>query len=247
MRIDAFQLQVAGAASSDVSLVTLEGRAITMRAIDIQAIEAQLQVVDSSVYQQVYSKLYLRDHIVRARSDAAAVLALVQAAEPLWAQTIGLVTIPGRAITFRAADIVGVEAGVPAERDAVYRGVRSTVVLNEARITVRSAAADVLALLDGIVPDSGIVDVTVTPYTIGALDHLLLVDDDAVGGPVTINLTPAAGNLSRHLHVKKIGSTAAVTIDPDGAETVDRAATLDIFFQYDAPSLVCDGTEWWLV
>lgn len=77
-------------------------------------------------------------------------------------------------------------------------------------------------------------------------DFLLLVD--ASGGAVTVNLPEAAGSAGRPLVVKKIDAgTDAVTLDGDGAETIDGAATLVLAAQWDSVAIICDGTAWYIV
>ena len=89
--------------------------------------------------------------------------------------------------------------------------------------------------------------VITTPVTLTDADHIVLVDDDTVGGAVTINLPAAADSQANIYHIKKMGTTGVVTIDPSGSETIDGATTLDIVFQYDAPEVYCDGTGWVLI
>ena len=40
---------------------------------------------------------------------------------------------------------------------------------------------------------------------------------------------------------------ATVTINPDGAETIDEVATKVTTTQYENFTVVSDGTEWWLI
>ena len=89
--------------------------------------------------------------------------------------------------------------------------------------------------------------VITTPITLTDADHIILVDDDTVGGAVTINLPLAANSTGNIYHIKKMGTTGVVTINPSGSETIDGATTLDIVFQYDAPEVYCDGTGWVLI
>jgi len=85
-------------------------------------------------------------------------------------------------------------------------------------------------------------------YSVGATDFCILVDDDDadVTGTVVVGLPAAASSLNRWLHIKKIGSSFTVQIDPNGAETIDDAATFDMATQYDCISIICDGTSWWI-
>jgi len=69
-----------------------------------------------------------------------------------------------------------------------------------------------------------------TPYTVLASDYTILVN--AVGGAVVVNL-PAATGSGRILNIKKIDASAyTVTVDGNGAETIDGAATYVISAQW---------------
>ena len=91
------------------------------------------------------------------------------------------------------------------------------------------------------------VTVTTTAFTIQVNDLIILVDDDTAGAAVTITLpTAASGNKHRYT-VKKLGTTAPVTIDGNLSETIDDELTQVIGVQYDAVKVVSDGTKWWIV
>lgn len=90
--------------------------------------------------------------------------------------------------------------------------------------------------------------VTVTSYTVLTTDHTLTVDDTAIGGNVTINLPAAATATSGfELTVKKTGSTYSVTLDGNGAETIDGAATYALTVQNESVRVTCDGAGWNLI
>jgi len=83
-----------------------------------------------------------------------------------------------------------------------------------------------------------------TSATIG--DYLILVDASAAA--VTVNLPAAASSADALIVVKKIDASAnAVTIDADGAETIDGATTQALAAQYDALTVFCNGARWWIV
>ena len=92
--------------------------------------------------------------------------------------------------------------------------------------------------------DRVIVTVTDTSYSVGPED-VVLVDDDAAGAAVTINLPSATTNKGRVKHIKKLGSTGNVTVDGSGLETIDEATTNVLTTQYGVLIIVSDGTEWW--
>lgn len=82
-----------------------------------------------------------------------------------------------------------------------------------------------------------------TDYTATIKDAVILCD--ASGGAFAITLPASAGAQGLMLYIKKTDASAnAVTIDGDGSETVDGAATLVLASQYDAARLVADGTGW---
>lgn len=86
-----------------------------------------------------------------------------------------------------------------------------------------------------------------TTYTAVANDLILLVDTS--GGAWTLTLPAAAGVAGQILIIKKTDAAAnALTIDGNGAETIDGAATnAEIDAQYDMLWLLCDGTEWHII
>lgn len=69
---------------------------------------------------------------------------------------------------------------------------------------------------------------------------------DASSGSVNATLPLAADATNGfEITIKKTDSSAnAVTIDGNGAETIDGATTQTLSNQYDSMILVCDGTEW---
>lgn len=87
-----------------------------------------------------------------------------------------------------------------------------------------------------------------TTYTATAFDNIILAD--AAGGAFTITL-PAVATLNSHeLVIKKVDSSAnAVTIDGNGAETIDGAATYSLPTQYSKVRLVsrANATGWYIV
>ncbi len=93
---------------------------------------------------------------------------------------------------------------------------------------------------------SVIARVTSTPYTAGA-ERIILVDDDAIGGPVTIVLGNVAALSNRLYYIKKIGGTAPVTINPAGSELIDGTLTKILTTQYDSVTIASDGSDWWIL
>jgi hypothetical protein len=79
--------------------------------------------------------------------------------------------------------------------------------------------------------------------TITAADYTFACDATAAG--FTVTLPAAATNTGRIFNIKKVDSSVnAVTIDGNGAETIDGAATLAITTQWTSIKVQCTGTEW---
>lgn len=91
----------------------------------------------------------------------------------------------------------------------------------------------------------GIRTVTAAP-TFAAGDHTLLFDATAAAIPVAL---PAASTVTgRVFAFKKIDASAnAVTVTPDGVETIDGATPLVISGQYDSYTIQSNGSGWWVL
>lgn len=85
------------------------------------------------------------------------------------------------------------------------------------------------------------VDFTLDEYT-------RTVIGDASGGNRTFTLPTAASAKWRKYIIKKKDATVnTITIDADGAETIDGALTFVLTVQYQAIEIQSDGTQWWIV
>jgi len=71
---------------------------------------------------------------------------------------------------------------------------------------------------------------------------------DASGGVMTITLPKASQNKDAQIWVNKIDATGnIVTIDGNGAETINGSATQSLSIQYESVTVICDGVEWWII
>lgn len=77
-----------------------------------------------------------------------------------------------------------------------------------------------------------------------AAERTILVNNGATAH--TVALPAAATCPGREYAIKRLG-TNTVTIDPNGAETIDGAATLDLTTQYQTARVVSDGANWHVV
>ncbi|MGI9485415.1 MAG: hypothetical protein ACR2RF_05945 [Geminicoccaceae bacterium] len=85
-----------------------------------------------------------------------------------------------------------------------------------------------------------------TDYTVLTTDKGFLILVDASSGAVTVTL-PAAATAADGFFIyvlKTDSSTNAVTIDGDGAETIDGQTTLLLGNQHEAALVVTNGTAW---
>ncbi|MDN5845392.1 MAG: hypothetical protein L0H53_03865 [Candidatus Nitrosocosmicus sp.] len=84
--------------------------------------------------------------------------------------------------------------------------------------------------------------------TANVFDNNFVILADATGAPITLTL-PAANNRNGQQHsIIKVDSTAnAVIIDANASETINGSATYSLTAQYQAVTLVCDGSNWFVL
>ncbi len=70
---------------------------------------------------------------------------------------------------------------------------------------------------------------------------------DGTSNTVDVTLPPAARVTDTVFYVKALNISNAVSIETNGAETIDGAANYVFGSQYDAVQVVSDGANWWLV
>lgn len=72
---------------------------------------------------------------------------------------------------------------------------------------------------------------------------------DASSADIVVNLPAAATAKSGRLYnIKKTDSSAnKVTVDGDGSETIDGDTTFEILQQDESVTIVCDGSNWYIV
>lgn len=86
---------------------------------------------------------------------------------------------------------------------------------------------------------------TNTDYTALSTDEVILM---STGGTTrTVTLPAAAGVANKIFTIKKIDSgTGRVTVDANGAETIDGATTFTLYAQYDEVTITSDGSNWYV-
>ncbi|MDI6788881.1 MAG: hypothetical protein QME51_10960, partial [Planctomycetota bacterium] len=79
-------------------------------------------------------------------------------------------------------------------------------------------------------------------YTLVATDYC--IDFSGLSGGVTASLPTAAGITGTVYVIKNSDAAQTVTIDGNGAETIDGAATVALSAQYQFRMIISDGTNW---
>lgn len=117
---------------------------------------------------------------------------------------------------------------------------------NEQHISLIATGIPITVRASGIYPSKiGPVTSVTTTYTILTSDETILANTS--GGAFTITLPTAVGIAGKEYTIKNIGSPVnAVTVDGDGAETIDGTATRIITSQNDSITVRSDGTEYWI-
>lgn len=181
----------------------------------------------------------------RIEGDTATQLFVVDAG--LDAVQVGTTTA-GVIADFRATGIVFNEDG--SDRDFRVEGA------NESHLLFTDAAVDLVGVKNStpsstLHVDGGLatgVRTETANYTATG-DDFLILGNPGVGVDITITLPAASGATGRIYHIKKINITAAdtVTIDPNGAETIDGAATVVLSTQHSGRVIQSDGSNWFVM
>ena len=133
-------------------------------------------------------------------------------------------------------------------RDALTTTINTNIPTNTAGgVTATNHRAVEENLADGIWQRLvTAIDDTDSPYTADP-DTEQIIIADSTSGTITINL-PAAGSSTNKLYtVKHVGGANNVVLDGNASETIDGATTHTLSTQYEVVSIVCDGTEWWII
>lgn len=85
---------------------------------------------------------------------------------------------------------------------------------------------------------------TGSTYTVLSTDHVILANNS--GGVAVALISAASAGDGFRLVIKNTG-TGAVTIDADGAETIDGALTAILTNQYESITIVSDGSNWFIL
>lgn len=80
-------------------------------------------------------------------------------------------------------------------------------------------------------------------YTVTTADHLVYAD--TTGGNITLTLPALAGVTQNVVYsFQKTAAANTLTLDADGSETIENAATLALTAQHARVDLVSNGSQW---
>ena len=86
-----------------------------------------------------------------------------------------------------------------------------------------------------------------TDTTLDDSYYIVLCDDDTAGAQFTVTLPLATTDTGRTYFIKKLGTTANIVIDANGSEKIDDGLTATLTTQYEAITVISDGTGWHIV
>lgn len=156
----------------------------------------------------------------------------------------------GKRMALRGADHVLIQggslilaSGTPATPDAVTTTHLTLTAKNSNLYAAGSAEIDGETFMDGNTSCS--ISAISASANAGTATFIIV---DATSAAVTVTLPTASGKAGRMYTIKKIDASAnIVTVDGNGAETVDGAADAQLTTQYQVVRVICNGTTWWIV
>jgi hypothetical protein len=155
-----------------------------------------------------------------------------------------------KALSAGEMDVVS-RGGLPADTSTVLHQSNYTKAWRASYQSSQSTAVATIgsdvSVLDPWTFGSGITPATAATTLSASSPRTQLAD--ATAGAFSINLpTAASASGLPPFNIKKIDASAnAVTIDPNGAETIDGATTLVLNTQWQSAQLQSNGTAWYLL
>lgn len=92
--------------------------------------------------------------------------------------------------------------------------------------------------------------VNVATYDLLPNDYILSITYTVTGAVTSLTLPTAQTVAGRTINIKDAGGNAgtnSITVDTEGAQTIDGSATAVINGDYDGLTLYCDGSNWFIV
>jgi len=129
--------------------------------------------------------------------------------------------------------------------------IKEMIDLNFTNITEGGYAFESLSIDGGISVGGNytgnITTVAAATYDLLSTDYILYVTYTATGAVTSLTLPTAQVVEGRVIIIKDGGGnsgTNSITIDTEGAETIDGSATAVVATNYNSINLFCDGTNW---
>lgn len=190
------------------------------------------------------------EHVAITVKDDGHVAAILGTIEVVRVDQDGLtVTGAGKAISIEglrvAQEVGGAMALGPADADLkLIGGAGSSIIFEIGLDQVASVNPDGSIAAVGVrIPA---IPIKTSAYTLTEDDNT--IEANATGGAFTIGLPPAAQSAGRDWTVIKIDASAnAVTIDGNGAETINGALTHALTTQWQSATYRSNGTSWRIV
>jgi len=114
-------------------------------------------------------------------------------------------------------------------------------------IAYNSTSGDWEATAQGVSAPSVTVSSPATDQTLSAPTGIEEAYIYTPSAAITVNLVAAATCGAGFKYHIKNRSTNVITIDPNGSETIDGQATFDLTVQESSVSLICDGSNWFII
>ena len=122
-----------------------------------------------------------------------------------------------------------------------------TFKTDESILEIFDNDGDLLTIAGGLITVFQLSVETITTTTHSAANFPIILCD-ATSNAITVNLPQASTSANLVYNIKKIDSTGnTVTIDGNASETIDGATTSVLATQYDSATIVCDGSNWFIL
>lgn len=159
----------------------------------------------------------------------------------LFVDTITEVT-PDTGVTIDGVELK--DDGITLGTGATVDNIETDISDDDTHIATSGAIVDYVRYRDGVTT------VNAATYDLLVTDYILHVTYTGTGAVTSLTLPTAQCTSGRLIHIKDAGGNASVnniTVDTEGAETIDGAATAVINGDYDAITLYSSGSNWYII
>jgi lysophospholipase L1-like esterase len=135
-----------------------------------------------------------------------------------------------------------VEASSLQTTPVIWIGPQGQGTLDIRQVGILRVSDDTLSVPSG---DQSDASTTFVNTTLTSVDQTVLA---SASSTLTVTLPAAASNAGRKYTIKKIDDTAnTVVVDANASETIDGATTQTLTSQFDAITIQCNGTSWFIL